>query len=166
MKWFWEAVHNSKSASSSGEEEGTEPPTDCFTTEELGAILQFATGSRQTPAGGFKELEGFNGLPTISHICSYPISRPGSERVVCPSVCARSSLGLVTMASQPFNNAVSSAPVTAGGKHNFTINRVGSRDDSSLPTAHACICTCRHQPCPPTQRSSTRPDFAQTLLIS
>ena len=38
-----------------------EGAADAFTVEELAAILQFATGSRQTPAGGFKELEGFNG---------------------------------------------------------------------------------------------------------
>jgi hypothetical protein len=42
--WFWEAVHD-----------GT------WSSHELELILQFTTGSRQVPAGGFKELEGFNG---------------------------------------------------------------------------------------------------------
>ena len=46
VRWFWEAVE------------------EVFDTEERELVLQFATGSRHTPAGGFAQLEGFNGAST------------------------------------------------------------------------------------------------------
>jgi len=42
VRWFWQAVRD-------------------FSKKELEDLLQFATGSRRVPVGGFKNLQGFNG---------------------------------------------------------------------------------------------------------
>eukprot|EP01045_Picozoa_sp_COSAG04_P014021 COSAG04_NODE_1028_length_8678_cov_2.787737_6_plen_713_part_00 len=100
VRWFWEAVE------------------EVFDTEERELVLQFATGSRHTPAGGFAQLEGFNGASTWTFATCLSFSQ--CQTTMCP-IADRLRL--------------------AGGKHLFTLYRDTRKAPTALPTAHACLCT-------------------------
>lgn len=68
IKWFWEAVRS-------------------FTAEEHELLLQFATGSRRPPVGGFANLQGFaGGLHLFTVNCAKSRSRqslPTAHACIC-----------------------------------------------------------------------------------
>ena len=92
IKWFWDAVRS-------------------FTPDQQGLVLQFGTGSRFTPVGGYAHLQGYNGglhlftvckavhatqndLPTAhACICTVDIPEYGSYEVLRSKLLTAISMG-------------------------------------------------------------------------
>jgi len=119
--WFWEVVRDDLSAA------------------EREALLQFGTGSRRPPVGGFARLQGFNGG---LHRFTLAKARPPRGGAVRPPRPAPPPPPAAAAAAAEGALADSQAAPAAGAaaEKGSGADAVEARLDR-LPTAHACVCT-------------------------